>query len=80
MCCARTAALQGGNEKQKVNDSRDFLQQFLHHVPKPPQSHAKNTFCGCARDAPKFIKHSKNCGFVASGAFGQCVLIGAKNK
>ena len=34
MCVARTAALHGGNEKQKVHASRDFLQQFLHHVQK----------------------------------------------
>ena len=29
MCFARTAALQGGYEKQKVTASRDFLQQLL---------------------------------------------------
>ena len=34
MCFARTAALHGGNEKQKVNASRFFLQQSLHHVEK----------------------------------------------
>ena len=32
MCFARTAALHCGNEKQKVNASRVFLQQFLHRV------------------------------------------------
>ena len=34
MCFARTAALQGGFEKQKVNASKEFLQQFVHHVQK----------------------------------------------
>ena len=34
MCCARTAALHCGNKKQKVNASRVFLQQSLHHVQK----------------------------------------------
>ena len=33
MCCARTAALHCGNEKQKVNAS-GVLQQSLHHVKK----------------------------------------------
>ena len=65
MCCARTAALQGGYEKQKVNASRGFLQQSLHHVPKSLESYAKSTFCSCGRHVPKFIKHRKNCGFVA---------------
>ena len=32
MCCARTAALQGGYEEQKMNASRDFMQQSLRHV------------------------------------------------
>ena len=34
MYCARTAALQGGYEKQKVNASKVFLQQSLQHVEK----------------------------------------------
>ena len=34
MCCARTAALHSGNEKQKVNASKVFLQQSLQHVEK----------------------------------------------
>ena len=34
MCCARTAALHCGNEKQKVNASKVFLQQSLQHVEK----------------------------------------------
>ena len=34
MCCARTAALQDGHEKQQVNASRVFLQQSLRHVQK----------------------------------------------
>ena len=61
MCCARTAALQDGYEKQKVNASRDFLQQSLHHVQKSIESCAKNTFCSCVRHVRKFIKHRKNC-------------------
>ena len=65
MCCARTAALQDGYEKQQVNASRDFLQQSLHHVQKSFESNAKNAFCSCVRHAPKSIKHRKNCGFVA---------------
>ena len=36
MCCARTAALHCGNEKQKVTASKAFLQQLLHHVQKCP--------------------------------------------
>ena len=65
MCCARTAALQGGYEKQKVNASRDFLQQSLHHVQKSFESYAKNMFGSRVRHVPKSIKHRKNCGFVA---------------
>ena len=65
MCCARTAALQGGSEKQKVNASRDFLQQSLHHVQKSFESYAENAFCSFVQHAPKSIKHRKNCGFVA---------------
>ena len=34
MCVARNPALQGGNEKQKVNASKVFLQQSLQHVEK----------------------------------------------
>ena len=65
MCCARTAALQDGYEKQQVNASRDFLQQSIHHVQKSFESYAKNMLCSCVRHVPKFIKHRKNCGFVA---------------
>ena len=65
VCCARTAALQGGYEKQKVKASRDFLQQLLHHVPKSLESYAKNVFFSRVRHVSKFIKHRKNCGFVA---------------
>ena len=65
MCCARTAALQGGYEKQKVKASRDFLQQLLHHVQKSFASYAKTAFCSCVRRVQKSIKHRKNCGFVA---------------
>ena len=65
MCCARTAALQGGYEKQQVNASRDFLQQSIHHVQKSFASYAKNMLCSCVRHVPKSIKHRKNCGFVA---------------
>ena len=79
MCCARTAALQGGYEKQKRKASRDFWQQPLHHVLKSFKSYAKNAFCSCVRHVPKFIKHSKNYGFVAWRAFLWCVLANAKN-
>ena len=65
MCCARTAALQGGYKKQKMNTSRDFLQQLLHQVPKSLESYAKNAFRSRARHVSKPIKHRKNCGFVA---------------
>ena len=41
MCCARTAALQGGFEKQKVNARRDFIQQSVHHVQQSYESYAK---------------------------------------
>ena len=49
MCCARTAALQGGFEKQNVNASGDFLQQSLHLVPESFESYAETCFevmCG----------------------------------
>ena len=59
MCCARTAALLGGDEKQKVNASRDFLQQSLHHVQKSFASYAKNAFCSCVGHASKPIKQCK---------------------
>ena len=65
MCFARTAALQGGFEKQKVNASRDFLHQSLHHVQKSFESYARNMFCSRVRHGPKSIKHRKNYGFVA---------------
>ena len=65
MCCVRTAALQGGYEKQKVNASRGFLQQSQHHVQKSFESYAKNAFCSCVRHVPKSIKRRKNFGFVA---------------
>ena len=65
MCCACTAALQGGYEKQKVNASRDFLQQSVHNVQQSQERYAKNAFCSRVRHVPKFIKHRKNCGFVA---------------
>ena len=79
MCFARTAALHCGYEKQKVNASRDFWQQFLHHVQKCCEIHAKNMFCGCMSNAPKSVKPSKNCGFVRLGARGQCMFFGARN-
>ena len=69
MCFARTAALQGGFEKQKVKASKDFLQQFVHHVRKSFESYARKMFCSRVRHVPKSIKHHKNCGFVAWGAF-----------
>ena len=65
MCCARTAALQGGSVKHKVNASRDFLQQLLHHVQKSFESYAKNMFCRRVRHVPKSVKHRQNRGFVA---------------
>ena len=42
MCCARTAAQQGGYEKQKENACRDFLQQSLHHVRQCVESYQTN--------------------------------------
>ena len=48
MCCARTAALHSGNEKQKVNASKVFLQQSLQHVEKCRQE--RNV---CQLGAPK---------------------------
>ena len=69
MCFARTAALQGGFEKQKVNASKEFLQQFVHHVQKSFESYARNMFCSRVGHVPKSIKHRKNLGFVAWGAF-----------
>ena len=65
MCCARTAALQGGFEKQKVNARRGFLQQSVHRVQQSHESYAKNTCSSSVRHVPKSIKHRKNCGFVA---------------
>ena len=65
MCFARTAALQGGFEKQKVNANKDSLQQFVHHVPKSFESYARNMFCSRVRHVPKSIEHRKNCGLVA---------------
>ena len=65
MCCARTAALQGGYEKQQVNASRDFWQQSKHHVRKSFESYTKIMLCSCVRHVPKSIKQRKNCGFVA---------------
>ena len=65
MCCARTAKLQGGYEKQKVIASRGSLQQSLHHVEKSFESYAKTMFCSRLRHVPKSTKHRKNCGFVA---------------
>ena len=59
MCCARTAALQGGYEKQKVNASSDFLQQSLHHVQKSFESYAKTYFvgvCGMFRSLSNIAK------------------------
>ena len=61
MCCARTAALQGGYEKQKVNASRDFLQHSLHHVQKSLESYAKNMFGSREWHVPKFmLANAKN--------------------
>ena len=65
MCFARTAALQGGFEKQTVNASKEFLQQFAHHVQKSFESYARNMFCSRVGHVPKFMKHRKNCGFLA---------------
>ena len=59
MCCARTAALQGGYEKQKVNASRDFLQQSLHHVQKSFESYQKACFVAvCAMPEYEVYKTS----------------------
>ena len=79
MCFARTAALQGGFEKQKVNASKGFLQQSMRHVQKSFESYGKNMFCRHVRHVPKSIKHRKNCGFVARGACLWCVLADVKN-
>ena len=45
MCCARTAALQGGTKNQS------FLQQLMHHV--NPASACKNPAKNCTRSLPK---------------------------
>ena len=78
MCCARTAALQGGYEKQKVNASRNVLQQSLHHVLTSCESYAKYVVCTHVRHAPKSTKHRKNCGFVAGGEFLDARLLTPK--
>ena len=49
MCFARSAALQGGFEKQKVNASKGFLQQSMRHVQESFESYEKTCFvdmCG----------------------------------
>ena len=46
MCCARSAALQGENEKQK-------LRQFLHHVPKREGPRVRKGRPRLSREAPK---------------------------
>ena len=66
MCCARTAALQGGCVKQKVNASRDFLQQSMHPVQPSFESYAKTTFGSClaktsrprAKNVPTWSQHT----------------------
>ena len=68
MCFARTAALQGEFEKQKVNASKGFLQQSMRHVQKSFESYGKNMFCRHVWHVSKSIKHRKKCGFVARGA------------
>ena len=54
MCFARTAALHCGNEKQKGNASRVFLQPFLHPVDK-------------CRQERKMCQHMANLGFQNRG-------------
>ena len=78
MRCARTAALQGGYEKQKVNASRDFLQHSLHHVQKSLESYAKNMFGSREWHVPKFMKHRKNCGLLHEEHFCEARLLTPK--
>ena len=77
MCCARTAALQGGFEKQKVNASKGVLQQSMRHVQKSFESYGKNMLCRHVWHVPKCIKHRKNCGVLALRTFWQCAHLGA---
>ena len=56
MRCARTAALQGGYEKQKVNASRDFLQHSLLHVQKSLESNAKPQEAQCRTKCMKKLR------------------------
>ena len=48
MCFARTAALQGGDERQKVKASRVFVQHLQHNVQKCPK-----TVSGRAKTGPR---------------------------
>ena len=51
MCFARTAALQGGDERQKVKASRAFVQHLKHNVQKCPK-----TISGRAKTGPRGIQ------------------------
>ena len=55
MCCARTAALQGRDEKQKANASRVLLQQIWHNVQKCPKTGLRQAMTGprWSQDRPK---------------------------
>ena len=57
MCFARTAALQGGFEKEKVNASKEFLQQFVHEVQKSFESYAGNMFCSRVRGMVRSLEN-----------------------
>ena len=56
MCVARTAALQGGVEKQKVNGSRDVVQQSVHYVQESKESHARNII-GQTKTDPRQVQN-----------------------
>ena len=73
MCCACTAALQGGYQKQKVNASRDFLQQSLPHVQKSFESYAKNMFCSHPHQVFKWL------GTLGGWVARCCKYVGFKN-
>ena len=55
MCCARTAALQGRDEKQKANASRVLLQQIWHNLEKCPKTGLRQAMTGprWSQDRPK---------------------------
>ena len=46
MCFARTAALHGGDKRQKVKASRAFVQHQQHNVQKCPKTNARRTMTG----------------------------------